>query len=116
MVPTTSPAARLHQTRASARSHTNTFARWSLGSHRTAYLHFVRSIRKVDATLLAICNGADARFGSERGQKLSHAEAHAYSMQLAERLANTNPQRYTPSAAMADRSGRLFIYFLRNAV
>ena len=48
------------------------------------------------------------------GAKLSHDEAHAYSMQLAERLANTNPQRYTTSAAMADRRGRLFIDFLRN--
>jgi bifunctional non-homologous end joining protein LigD len=48
------------------------------------------------------------------GKKLSHDEAHAYSMQLAERLANTNPERYTTSAAMADRRGRLFIDFLRN--
>jgi bifunctional non-homologous end joining protein LigD len=50
----------------------------------------------------------------EGGQKLSHDQAHAYSMQLAERLANTNRQRYTTSAAMADRAGRLFIDFLRN--
>jgi bifunctional non-homologous end joining protein LigD len=50
----------------------------------------------------------------EGGQKLSHDQAHAYSMQLAERLANTNRQRYTTSAAMADRPGRLFIDFLRN--
>jgi bifunctional non-homologous end joining protein LigD len=49
----------------------------------------------------------------ERQQKLSHDEAPAYSMQLAERLANTNPQRCTTSAAMADRRGRLFIDFLR---
>jgi bifunctional non-homologous end joining protein LigD len=50
----------------------------------------------------------------DRVQKLSHDEAHAYSMHLAERLANTNPQRYTTSASMADRRGRLLIDFLSN--
>jgi bifunctional non-homologous end joining protein LigD len=56
----------------------------------------------------------DIEHADRLGQKLSHNQAHAYSMQLAERLADTNPQRYTTCAAMTDRRGRLFIDFLRN--
>ncbi len=45
---------------------------------------------------------------------MSHDEAHRYSRELATRLAATKPARYTTSAAVADRSGRLFVDFLRN--
>jgi bifunctional non-homologous end joining protein LigD len=43
----------------------------------------------------------------ERG--MTHDEAHAYCKRLAERLAATAPDRYTTSAALAKRPGRLFI-------
>jgi bifunctional non-homologous end joining protein LigD len=40
--------------------------------------------------------------------------AHAYCKETAERLAATAPDRYTTSAALAARNGRLFIDYLRN--
>jgi bifunctional non-homologous end joining protein LigD len=42
------------------------------------------------------------------------SEAKAYSRGIAERLAATDPARYTSSAALAKRSGRLFLDYLRN--
>jgi bifunctional non-homologous end joining protein LigD len=40
--------------------------------------------------------------------------AHAYCKDVAQQLAATNPDRYTISAALADRRGRLFVDYLRN--
>jgi bifunctional non-homologous end joining protein LigD len=45
---------------------------------------------------------------------LTHDQAHAYSRSIAERLARTDPRRYTVSASMVQRRGRLFIDYLRN--
>jgi bifunctional non-homologous end joining protein LigD len=45
---------------------------------------------------------------------LTHDAAHRYSHQLAQRLAALDPSRYTVSAALAQRPGRLFIDYLRN--
>ena len=45
---------------------------------------------------------------------MSHDQAHRYSRELATRLAATRPSRYTTSAAMGEREGRLFVDFLRN--
>src|SRR5215218_6290931 len=45
---------------------------------------------------------------------VTHDAAHARSHSIARRLAATNPARYTVSAAMAARKGRLFIDYLRN--
>jgi bifunctional non-homologous end joining protein LigD len=45
---------------------------------------------------------------------MTHDQAHAYCKALAERVAHTNPARYTTSAALAKRPGRLFIDYLRN--
>ena len=42
------------------------------------------------------------------------AAAKAYSKSIAEKVAATAPQRYTTSAALATRPGRLFIDYLRN--
>ena len=47
-------------------------------------------------------------------QGMTHDEAHRRSHDMAQRLADTNPGRYTVSAAMAARKGRLFIDYLRN--
>jgi bifunctional non-homologous end joining protein LigD len=46
--------------------------------------------------------------------KLTRDEAHAYSKALVERIAKRDPHRYTTSAAMAQRPGRLFLDYLRN--
>jgi bifunctional non-homologous end joining protein LigD len=48
------------------------------------------------------------------GQDMTHDQAHALSRAIAERLAATDTERYTVSAAMAARKGRLFIDYLRN--
>ncbi|MFC7396715.1 hypothetical protein ACFQU1_05850 [Chelatococcus sp. GCM10030263] len=40
--------------------------------------------------------------------------AHAYCRRLAERMARTAPDRYTTSANLSARRGRLFIDWLRN--
>jgi bifunctional non-homologous end joining protein LigD len=40
--------------------------------------------------------------------------AHEYTREIAERLASTNPGRYTTSAAFSARPGKLFIDYLRN--
>jgi bifunctional non-homologous end joining protein LigD len=45
---------------------------------------------------------------------MAHDQAHALSRAIAERLAATKSERYTVSAAMAARRGRLFIDYLRN--
>jgi bifunctional non-homologous end joining protein LigD len=45
---------------------------------------------------------------------MTHDQAHAYCKRLAERLAATAPDRFTTSAALAKRPGRLFIDYLRN--
>jgi bifunctional non-homologous end joining protein LigD len=45
---------------------------------------------------------------------ISHDEAHPYSRTIAERIAAIDRSRYTVSASMAQRPGRLFIDYLRN--
>jgi|KBSSwiStaDraftv2_1062776.scaffolds.fasta_scaffold03000_6 bifunctional non-homologous end joining protein LigD len=45
---------------------------------------------------------------------LSHDETHRISRSLAERLAQTQPDRLTTSASLSARDGRLFIDYLRN--
>jgi bifunctional non-homologous end joining protein LigD len=45
---------------------------------------------------------------------MTHDEAHRYCRGLAQRLARTDPERYTLSAAATERSGHLFIDYLRN--
>jgi bifunctional non-homologous end joining protein LigD len=46
--------------------------------------------------------------------EFTHDEAHRYCREIAQRIAATDPERYTVSAALAHRSGRLFIDYLRN--
>jgi bifunctional non-homologous end joining protein LigD len=46
--------------------------------------------------------------------EMTHDAAHRYSKRLAQRLAVTDPLRYTLSAAMSERTGRLFVDYLRN--
>jgi bifunctional non-homologous end joining protein LigD len=46
--------------------------------------------------------------------KISHDEAHAYARKVARKLAATKPDRYTISASLSQRSGRLFLDHLRN--
>ena len=43
-----------------------------------------------------------------------HDEAHKYGRELAQKLAAGDSQPYTTSAAMSERTGHLFIDFLRN--
>ena len=43
-----------------------------------------------------------------------HDQAHAYCKALAERVAATDPDRYTTNATLIKRPGRLFIDYLRN--
>jgi bifunctional non-homologous end joining protein LigD len=45
---------------------------------------------------------------------ITHDEAHHYCKRIAQRVVATDPQRYTVSAAMAKRPGRLFLDYLRN--
>jgi bifunctional non-homologous end joining protein LigD len=45
---------------------------------------------------------------------ITHDEAHRYCRSVAERTAATDPGRYTVSASIAERGGRLFIDYLRN--
>jgi bifunctional non-homologous end joining protein LigD len=45
---------------------------------------------------------------------MTHDAAHQYSRELAQRIAGTDPDRYTTSAAMPERTGKLFIDYLRN--
>jgi bifunctional non-homologous end joining protein LigD len=47
-------------------------------------------------------------------QSMTHDQAHSYCKRLAQRLAATDPDRYTTSATLAKRPGRLFIDYLRN--
>jgi bifunctional non-homologous end joining protein LigD len=47
-------------------------------------------------------------------RRMTHDEAHRYSRTLAERLAATAPNRYTTTAASAERERRLFLDYLRN--
>jgi bifunctional non-homologous end joining protein LigD len=47
-------------------------------------------------------------------RKMSHDEAHRYSRTLADRIAATQPDRLTTSAALSARDRRLFIDYLRN--
>jgi bifunctional non-homologous end joining protein LigD len=45
---------------------------------------------------------------------MTHDQAHRYSRSLVQRIAGADPRRYTISAAMPQRSGRLFLDYLRN--
>jgi bifunctional non-homologous end joining protein LigD len=45
---------------------------------------------------------------------MTHDQAHAYCRALAERLVARDPERFTTSATLAKRPGRLFIDYLRN--
>lgn len=47
-------------------------------------------------------------------ERVAHDVAHARSKVVADHLARLDPQRYTTSAALAEREGRLFIDYLRN--
>jgi bifunctional non-homologous end joining protein LigD len=46
--------------------------------------------------------------------EMTHDAAHRYSRELAQRIASLDRERYTTSAAIAERSGRLFLDYLRN--
>ena len=46
--------------------------------------------------------------------KMAWNPAHEYTREIAERLASTDPGRYTTSAAFSARPGKLFIDYLRN--
>ena len=46
--------------------------------------------------------------------QFTHDQAHRYCRKIAQRLAATDPDSYTVSAALARRPGRLFIDYLRN--
>jgi bifunctional non-homologous end joining protein LigD len=46
--------------------------------------------------------------------RMTHDAAHRRSRFIAERLVETDPDRLTVSAAFAERSGRLFVDYLRN--
>jgi bifunctional non-homologous end joining protein LigD len=46
--------------------------------------------------------------------KMTHDKAHAYTHAIAQKLAQTAPERYVTSAALAKRPGKLFIDYLRN--
>jgi bifunctional non-homologous end joining protein LigD len=48
------------------------------------------------------------------GHRMTHDEVHQYSRTLAAGIAARQPDRYTTSAVMAERDGRLFIDYLRN--
>jgi bifunctional non-homologous end joining protein LigD len=45
---------------------------------------------------------------------MTHDEAHRYTRELAKRLTARDPKRYTVSAALGQRPGRVFIDYLRN--
>jgi bifunctional non-homologous end joining protein LigD len=45
---------------------------------------------------------------------MTHDQAHEYTKHLAQRLVARDPQRYTISAALPERRGRLFVDYLRN--
>ncbi|HYC65103.1 MAG TPA: DNA ligase D [Reyranellaceae bacterium] len=47
-------------------------------------------------------------------EPMPHDKAHARARRLAERIAGTDRRRYTVSASMTQRAGRLFIDYLRN--
>jgi len=47
-------------------------------------------------------------------ETISHDEAHRYSRTIGERITAVDRSRYTLSASMAQRLGRLFIDYLRN--
>lgn len=47
-------------------------------------------------------------------ERMTHDEAHRYSAAIADRIAAKDRKRYTISAAMAQRQGRLFVDYLRN--
>jgi bifunctional non-homologous end joining protein LigD len=49
-----------------------------------------------------------------REQRMSHDEVHRYSRSLVQQIAATQPDRYTTSATMTARDGRLFLDYLRN--
>jgi bifunctional non-homologous end joining protein LigD len=46
--------------------------------------------------------------------EFTHEQAHRYCRDIAQRIAATDPKRYTVSAALGHRPGRLFIDYLRN--
>src|SRR6185312_3123456 len=47
-------------------------------------------------------------------RSMTHDEAHQYSKRLALKVAASDPARYTTSATMRERNGRLFLDYLRN--
>lgn len=47
-------------------------------------------------------------------RRMTHDQAHQSSRELASRLAGRGPPRYTTSANMEEREGRLFVDYLRN--
>jgi bifunctional non-homologous end joining protein LigD len=61
-----------------------------------------------------VTDGKGVHIMAPLGEPITHDEAHRYSRTIAERIAATNPGRYTVSASMAQRPGRLFIDYLRN--
>jgi DNA primase len=48
--------------------------------------------------------------------RMTRDQAHSYCKRLAQRLAATDPDRYTTNAALIKRPGRLFIDYLRNGL
>jgi bifunctional non-homologous end joining protein LigD len=46
--------------------------------------------------------------------EMTHDAAHRYCRELAQQIVATDPERYTISASMTKRAGRLFIDYLRN--
>jgi DNA primase len=49
-----------------------------------------------------------------RSHGITHDEAHAYSRALTEKLVAKDRKRYTASASLSDRPGRIFLDHLRN--
>lgn len=61
-----------------------------------------------------VTGGKGIHIMARLAERMTHDRAHAYARRLAERLAATDLERYTVSASMAERPGRLFVDYLRN--